>query len=309
MGGVFSSTMLQAYQATSDCHCPSPKQLPRPNFPTKRVAAAMRAGHDPQSPNDSMIGLGNYFWSYDIVARTWRNEVALASGGSFSNMPCSRSKVPVATLGGSSGQQAVIFGGYSTCIHQSDILNNRTAGFSYLGDTFIYDVKSNTWKAVVSEEWSGHRAQSALVAVPSETAPIDNAAASLSSLNISDTPTAGPESGSGTNTTAGGRSGGRKHTQQGCRMFALGGLANGFDGIQTFPFTEVWELSLGSSLKHVRAMCWGCGKVEAGLKRCSGTCGGAVATCGSECLLARVWNEGGHRHWCKKMAGAGAGGG
>ena len=45
-----------------------------------------------------------------------------------------------------------------------------------------------------------------------------------------------------------------------------------------------------SSLKHVRAVFWGCGKVEVGLKWCSGTCGGAVATCGSECL-ARVWND------------------
>ena len=51
----------------------------------------------------------------------------------------------------------------------------------------------------------------------------------------------------------------------------------------------MWELSLSSSLsslKHVRAVFWGCGKVEAGLKRCSGT----GATCGSECP-ARVWKK------------------
>ena len=95
----------------------------------------------------------------------------------------------------------------------------------------------------------------------------------------------------------------RRKPTEGCRLFALGGYG---PDMQTFPFTEVWELSLGSSLKHVHAMCWGCGKVEAGLKRCSGTCGGAVATCGSKCL-ARVWNEGGLRHWCRKTAGWGRG--
>ena len=93
----------------------------------------------------------------------------------------------------------------------------------------------------------------------------------------------------------------RKHAEDCSRLFLLGGYATYFGDAQNYPLSEVWELSLGSSLKQVRAVCWGCGKVEAGLRRCSGTCGGAVVTCGSECL-ARVWNEGGHKHWCKKMA-------
>ena len=165
----------------------------------------------------------------------------------------------------------------------------------YLGDTYIYDMKLNAWKAVVSEEWPGCRAQSALVAVPAEPimpAIAGQTAAAMSLLTFSEAAASTAGSGAGSSGSRG------KHTE-GYWLFALGGYG---PDMQTFPFTEVWELNLGSSLKHVRAMCWGCGKVEAGLKRCSGTCGGAVATCGSECL-ARVWNEGGHKHWCKKMAG------
>ena len=247
---------------------------------------------DPYSVNDAMIKHRKYFWSYDITARSWRNELSFANGREFSNMPCSRSEFPVATLGGSSGQQAVIFGGYSTCIPRADLSTGLTENYAYLWDTFLYDSHLNVWKAVVSEEWPGYRALSTLVAVPAAETPdpVGEAAASMSSLGIS-APTAG---GAGSGAC-------RRKLTEGCRLFALGGYG---PDMQTFPFTEVWELSLGSSLKHVHAMCWGCGKVEAGLKRCSGTCGGAVATCGSKCL-ARVWNEGGHKHWCRKMTGGG----
>ena len=128
--------------------------------------------------------------------------------------------------------------------------------------------------------------------------PVGEAAASMSSLGIS-APAAGG-AGSGAS---------RRKPTEGCRLFALGGYG---PDMQTFPFTEVWELSLGSSLKHVRAMCWGCGKVEVGLKRCSGTCGGTPARWRH--AAASAWpgcgmRGAGHKHWCKKVTGSVAVGG
>ena len=66
--------------------------------------------------------------------------------------------------------------------------------------------------------------------------------------------------------------------------------------------TEVWELTLDRDMEGVPAACWGCGKVEVGLRACKGSCGGAVVVCGRECQ-AKAWKEGGHKHWCTKEGG------
>ena len=65
------------------------------------------------------------------------------------------------------------------------------------------------------------------------------------------------------------------------------------------PFDELWELSLSSGIKRVRAVCHGCGKAGTGLRLCAGSCGGAVAMCGKDCQ-AKVW-QAGHKHWCNKL--------
>ena len=62
---------------------------------------------------------------------------------------------------------------------------------------------------------------------------------------------------------------------------------------------DVWELELkGRSLKKIKTVCCGCGEHGVGRQLCSGTCGGAVAVCGQECMK-KVWKEG-HKLWCTK---------
>lgn len=83
--------------------------------------------------------------------------------------------------------------------------------------------------------------------------------------------------------------------------FCWGGYTGDFEQTGTgSEFNDVWELRLLSHPKKVSAVCHGCGKFTTGLKVCSGTCGGAVAACGMECLK-KVWEEGGHKVWCKKQ--------
>ena len=57
-------------------------------------------------------------------------------------------------------------------------------------------------------------------------------------------------------------------------------------------------------MKNLRAVCWGCGRVGTGMKRCGGGGGGAVVTCGTDCQ-AKAWAEG-HKHWCGDRGGDGA---
>ena len=160
-----------------------------------------------------------------------------------------------------------------------NITSGRSFQFSYLGDAFLYDSELNVWKCILTDKWPAHRALGALVAVP------DNKPAGAAGVDTGYTSAAAEASKKS------------RRPNEGYRLIALGGYACD-TSVKSMPFDEIWELTLCSGLKHVHTACWGCGKVERGFKLCQGTCGGAVAICGSECQ-DKVWRDG-HKHWCRK---------
>ena len=204
-----------------------------------------------------------------------------------------------------------------------DMANGRSYQFSYLADAFLYDSETDIWKVIHTDKWPTHRAQGVIVAVPNNT-PADDAGASAGkgtapppagkdagtlagkgAAALAGSAPAGNEPGCSTEAMGCGHAGAsgscakKNRMNEGSRLLALGGYACDSQ-VRNMPFSEVWELTLGTSkqLKHVHTVCWSCGKVEQGLTLCQGTCGGAVAVCGGECR-EKVWQEG-HRRWCKK---------
>lgn len=204
-----------------------------------------------------------YFWSFDITTKTWTNEACYTQSqglGFISNMPSPRSEAPVTQFGG--GRYTLVHGGYSTLVpHYQPPYMIRC---SYLSDTFLYDTETKRWKIISTDNFPQHRGGHAIVYVP-PSEPSD-----------------------------------RKGKLMGGGKALLFGGYKGGATTELLPFSEVWELTLQSSLKQVSATCHCCGKFfgpGGGLKKCTGTCDGAVVLCSEECRQ-KNWEV--HKLWCRK---------
>ncbi|GAX76867.1 hypothetical protein CEUSTIGMA_g4313.t1 [Chlamydomonas eustigma] len=246
-------------------------------------------GRSPSCGEDNYetVTFREYFWSYDLKDNLWNNESCFTRGnkGCTSNLPECRAYSALSST--DSGQKAVVFGGITY-----DISRSHSEVYAFLADAFVHE--GGQWKYVYADEWPQERESSCLIYIPPESKHTgekhkknqdlsnqQQEVASSGQLNATLVP------GSKTKPAE------SKPSPFAGKYLLLGGH-QGLKGTPCcghqvdIPLAEVWELTLSSHVKHVKAVCWGCGKASFGLKMCTGSCGGAAVVCSKECQV-EMW--------------------
>lgn len=100
------------------------------------------------------------FWSFDCVGRTWTRE---RWRGSY---PSPRTEMAGAWNGKlGAGGRGIVYGGYNASLQSAMPMDNGqdgVCGFTFFGDSFLFDPETKLWEHVIAKGFPSYRAQASM---------------------------------------------------------------------------------------------------------------------------------------------------